>query len=81
MTSNLIPPVVRSFENLIFWLDELLANFIGMVSSVSSTLIRWNRYMGSDEVKAIDDKWTLPRDKVNSVFVWFQLVCAYLSFK
>ena len=64
MTSNLIPPVVRSFENLIFWLDELLANFIGMVSSVSSTLIRWNRYMGSDEVKAIDDKWTLPGIKL-----------------
>ena len=37
--------------------------------------------MGSDEVKAIDDKWTLPRDKVNSVFVWFQLVCANLSSK
>ena len=79
MTSNLIRPVVRSFENLIFWLDELLANFIGMVSSVSSTLIRWNRYMGSDEVKAIDDKWTLPRDKVTFVLIWFQPVCANFS--
>ena len=79
MTSNLIPPVVRSFENLIFWLDELLANFIGMVGSVSSTLIRENRYMGSDKVKVIVDKWTLPRDKVNSVFIWFQLVCANFS--
>ena len=76
MTSNLIPPVVRSFENLIFWLDELLANFRGIFSSVSSTLIRLNRYMGSDEVKVIDDKWTLPQDKVNSVFIWFQPVCA-----
>ena len=37
--------------------------------------------MGSDEVKTIDDKWTLARDKVNSVFVWFQLVCANLSFR
>lgn len=35
--------------------------------------------MGSDEVKVIDDKLTLPGDKVNSVLIWFQLVCANFS--
>ena len=35
--------------------------------------------MGLDEVKAIDDKWTLPRDKVTSVLIWFQPVCANFS--